>query len=257
MRNGAKGEGWSRRRWERVGRRRRSEEPPGVGKWRKVLRARHGCDRGGRSKPRVEIGWVRRSDGPVRLQRWYGEDGQHWIGLLRSSSRRFVDWSLCRFAATVELSSCRVVECWSHRSVQNQNPSRPSLTHSAWYNAISAFMILFILVGIVALYFYFRRRGRVRRRVALGVGRDADAAERVPLGRVDPDAAEEYELDDAERGAGGGGGRSPGKAGKGRGRGKGKGRGEARKRDGWENGEEEGEGSPREVVFALGDDEDR
>jgi hypothetical protein len=188
------------------------------------------------------------------LQRWCGENGQHWaVAVLQSSIRRDVALSIRRVVA---LSSCRVVEV----SRTGSPPLAPPLTHSAWYNAISAFLILFILLGIVALYFYFRRRGRVRRRVALGTGRDreADAAERVPLGRVDPDAAEEYELDDAERG-GGGGGRSPGKVGKGKGRGKGKGkgRGEARKRDGWEDGEEEGEGSPREVVFALGDDEDR
>ncbi|WVQ96226.1 hypothetical protein IAU59_003330 [Kwoniella sp. CBS 9459] len=65
----------------------------------------------------------------------------------------------------------------------------------AWYNIISALLILFILLSIVALYFYFRRRGAIRRsRVGLSLPREeGDASERVPLG------SERVELDDLER----------------------------------------------------------
>jgi carboxypeptidase D len=59
----------------------------------------------------------------------------------------------------------------------------------AWYNAVSAVVILCILGGIVGCYFYFRRR-RLRRqgRVALGLPTQRDSEERVPL------AAEDYEM---------------------------------------------------------------
>jgi len=115
-------------------------------------------------------------------------------------------------------------------------------TFEDWYNGISAMMILFILCGSIALYFYFRQRGRLRRR--LNLPKD-DAAERVPLGadRMELDAverAEEYELDD--------GGRKMQRNGKGKGKAS----------DGYGNGNgydvEDGGG---QTVFALGDDEDR
>ncbi|GMK54848.1 hypothetical protein CspeluHIS016_0114340 [Cutaneotrichosporon spelunceum] len=62
----------------------------------------------------------------------------------------------------------------------------------AWYNAISAVVILCILGGIVGCYLYFRRR-RLRRqgRVALGLPTQRDSEERVPL------AAEDYEMQDS------------------------------------------------------------
>ncbi|WVW86604.1 hypothetical protein I302_108655 [Kwoniella bestiolae CBS 10118] len=65
----------------------------------------------------------------------------------------------------------------------------------AWYNIISALLILFILLSIVALYFYFRRRGALRRsRIGLGIPReDGDLSERIPLG------SERVEMDDIER----------------------------------------------------------
>ncbi|CAK9785817.1 putative KEX1 protein precursor [Cutaneotrichosporon oleaginosum] len=61
----------------------------------------------------------------------------------------------------------------------------------AWYNAVSAVVILCILGGIVGCYFYFRRR-RLRRqgRVALGLPSQRDSEERVPL------AAEDFEMHD-------------------------------------------------------------
>ncbi|OCF61700.1 pheromone-processing carboxypeptidase KEX1 [Kwoniella mangroviensis CBS 10435] len=66
----------------------------------------------------------------------------------------------------------------------------------AWYNIISALLILFILISIVAIYFYFRRRGALRRsRMGLGFPREdgGDLSERIPLG------SERVELDDIER----------------------------------------------------------
>ncbi|ORY34995.1 Alpha/Beta hydrolase protein [Naematelia encephala] len=68
----------------------------------------------------------------------------------------------------------------------------------AWYNAVSAFVILLILISIVALYFYFRRRAHIRmkRGGVLNLPReDEEALERVPLGTTPQ--GEEYELDDA------------------------------------------------------------
>ncbi|WWC73439.1 uncharacterized protein I206_107408 [Kwoniella pini CBS 10737] len=66
----------------------------------------------------------------------------------------------------------------------------------AWYNIISALLILFILISIVALYFYFRRRGSLRRIRGAGLGlprEEGDLSERIPLG------SERVELDDIER----------------------------------------------------------
>ncbi|WRT69408.1 uncharacterized protein IL334_006393 [Kwoniella shivajii] len=65
----------------------------------------------------------------------------------------------------------------------------------AWYNIISAILMLLILLSIVALYFYFRRRGSLRRsRIGLGMPReDGDGDERIPLG------SERVEMDDIER----------------------------------------------------------
>ncbi|ODN78321.1 pheromone-processing carboxypeptidase KEX1 [Cryptococcus amylolentus CBS 6039] len=115
----------------------------------------------------------------------------------------------------------------------------------AWYNAASAFIVLGVLVGIVGLYFYFRkkpphrragRKGSYRRERQWDRGREAeegDAAERVPLGseRVemeDIERAEGYEFEERE--------------GSTRWKGKGKGKGKER---------EEGE-----VMFSLGEDEE-
>jgi len=102
-------------------------------------------------------------------------------------------------------------------------------------------LILLILISFVALYFYFRRVARLRRRDGgLGLPRDdGDGAERVPLGseRVELDdieRAEEYEMDEQGRKR-----RVDSRKGKGKGRAKG------------------GERENGETVFALGDDEDR
>lgn len=98
-------------------------------------------------------------------------------------------------------------------------------------------MILFVLVGIVVAYLYFKRRARLRRKVGLPITRDEEA-ERVPLGaeRVELDTLdrEQYELDDEGRKYKRGG--------------KGKGKARERFRD-----EEEQDGKG---AFALGDDED-
>lgn len=64
-----------------------------------------------------------------------------------------------------------------------------------WYDIASAFLILFILISIVALYFYFKRKRTLRRRVGLPSSRD-DPLERVPLG------SERVELDNIERAEG-------------------------------------------------------
>jgi len=95
--------------------------------------------------------------------------------------------------------------------------------------------MLIILLSVVALYFYFRRRARLRRRSGgLGFpGDDGDAAERVPLG------SERVELDDIERAEGY---KLDNDGRKKRSRGKGKGRAKEER---------------TEAVFALGDDEDR
>lgn len=108
----------------------------------------------------------------------------------------------------------------------------------AWYNAGSAFLILIILLSVVALYFYFRGRARIRRRGGNLFRDDGDAAERVPLDsqRVELDnieRAEEYELDENGRKR-----RVDRRFRKGKGR--------ASERD-----------DERESVFALGEDEDR
>ncbi|WWC93111.1 uncharacterized protein L201_008077 [Kwoniella dendrophila CBS 6074] len=71
----------------------------------------------------------------------------------------------------------------------------------AWYNIISALLILFILLSIVAIYFYFKRKGNLRRSRLGGFGlprdinddNNGDLAERIPLG------SERVELDDIER----------------------------------------------------------
>ncbi|WWD20051.1 hypothetical protein CI109_104524 [Kwoniella shandongensis] len=110
----------------------------------------------------------------------------------------------------------------------------------AWYNAGSAFLILMILISIVALYFYFRRRGHIRRTRggALGLPReDGDASERIPLG------SQQVELDDIERAERYGDGDA------GFGPRKGKGKGKAGSDDGFEN-------DGREVVFSLGDEDE-
>lgn len=61
------------------------------------------------------------------------------------------------------------------------------LTQSAWYNAISAVLILLTLFGIVGAYLYLRRR-RLRRQLAARGGRVSsleDEEERVPLATYD------------------------------------------------------------------------
>ncbi|KAL7424907.1 Cell death protease [Cryptotrichosporon argae] len=115
-----------------------------------------------------------------------------------------------------------------------------------YYNAFSALFILAVLASIVGGYWYLRSRrvrlgagasaGRRRRHTGAGAGErdaDRDREERVPLGA-------EYEMDEH-------GEREMGYA-VGAGAAKGKGKGKERARD-----SEDG----REVVFALGDDEDR
>jgi len=111
-----------------------------------------------------------------------------------------------------------------------------------WYNIGSAVLILIILVSIVALYLYFKRRSTRRRRgqVGLPIARDYDA-ERVPLG------SERLEMDDMDRTD-----RYEDESGKGRSRGY-KGKGKERARDEDEDDSEEQSGT----VFALGDDDDR
>ncbi|WVR08292.1 hypothetical protein IAU60_005341 [Kwoniella sp. DSM 27419] len=107
----------------------------------------------------------------------------------------------------------------------------------AWYNIISALLILMILLSIVALYFYFRRRGALRRsRLAATLPReDGDASERVPLG------SERLEMDDLER--------AERYADDGDDTRKRKGKGKERMYD--------DERDSREVVFSLGDDDDK
>jgi len=109
-----------------------------------------------------------------------------------------------------------------------------------WYNIGSAVLILIILVSIVALYLYFKRRSTRRRRGQVGLPTTRnDDAERVPLG------SERMEMDDMDRVE-----RYNDEGGKGRSRGyKGKGKEKAR-----EDSEEEEE---NRTVFALGDDDDR
>lgn len=101
----------------------------------------------------------------------------------------------------------------------------------AWYNAVSAVVILFILGGIVGLYLYFRRR-RLRRqgRGALGLPTQRDSEERVPLA-----ASEDYELQDTSY---------PPRLDKG------KGRAVERER------ERESEEHERQTVFALEDEDE-
>jgi len=111
----------------------------------------------------------------------------------------------------------------------------------AWYNALSAFLILGILLSIVGLYFYFRRTRRPKSRSFLPTSRD-DEAERVPLGseRVeleDLERAEEFELDED------GNERRKSR--------KGKGKERSRDEDDWDNGDKGGQ-----TVFALGDEDD-
>lgn len=131
----------------------------------------------------------------------------------------------------------------------------------AWYNAISAVLILFTLAGIVGAYLFFRRR-RLRRMGPVALGEEGhgsggsrtsrsgrrrrrptarrDSEERVPLAA----AAEEYELDthpDSGRGT-----PSAANGGAEYGRGKGKGKAKARESEDYER---------SETVFALGDDE--
>jgi len=111
-------------------------------------------------------------------------------------------------------------------------------------------MILIILLSVVALYFYFRARGRLRRLRGLGpvdIGGDTDSLdERIPLG------AEEYELDSGYPSSPrkGKAGYDPLSSGKPRGAVRGKGKGKAKARD------SDLEDGRREVVFALGDEEE-
>lgn len=122
----------------------------------------------------------------------------------------------------------------------------------AAYNVGSALMILLILISIVALYFYFRRKARLRQHLSLN--EDGSLEERVPLGAMS-----------LEDGLG-----SP------RGKRSRKGKGRARELDGKYTpplgrgrGLDSPRGSPRghglglessrgsgEVVFAIEDDED-
>ncbi|ORX38007.1 putative KEX1 protein precursor [Kockovaella imperatae] len=73
----------------------------------------------------------------------------------------------------------------------------------AWYNAGSAILILLILLSIVAIYFYFRRKGQLRRRGMMSLSKDDmngdgdDYDERIPLG-----SGERVELEDIERAEG-------------------------------------------------------
>ncbi|KIR34460.1 pheromone-processing carboxypeptidase KEX1 [Cryptococcus deuterogattii MMRL2647] len=114
----------------------------------------------------------------------------------------------------------------------------------AWYNAVFAFLVLGILVSIVGLYFYFRRKPvSYRSRIALKQrGRhrrshdrdEGDTAERMPLGSErleldDIERAEGYEFDDRD---------GEGYSGKGKGKGK------------------ELANDREEVMFALGDDDE-
>nr|ODN91244.1 pheromone-processing carboxypeptidase KEX1 [Cryptococcus depauperatus CBS 7841] len=113
----------------------------------------------------------------------------------------------------------------------------------AWYNATSAILVLLILVSIVGLYFYFRRKPPYRHYKAepgnhfRNQTRDAeegDLMERMPLG------AERIEMDDIERAEGY---EFP------------SGDEEARRRDkGWKG--KARDGREREVVFKLVDEDD-
>lgn len=102
---------------------------------------------------------------------------------------------------------------------------------SAWYNIVSALVILFILGGIVAFYLYRKRFASLSRRKVgvVNLPRDGDEAERVPLG------SERVELQTlaAEQG-----------------RRKGKGKGRAVEEDDYE--EEVNKGT---TVFELGDED--
>ena len=119
-----------------------------------------------------------------------------------------------------------------------------NLGSAAWYNAGSALLILLILLSIVGLYFYFRRRGQLRRRVGLP-SRSSQDAERVPLGseRVEMDdieRAEGYELDDEYKR-----------------RRKGKGKERARgDEDGEEYHDRSSRDGARQTVFSLGDEDE-
>lgn len=126
---------------------------------------------------------------------------------------------------------------------------------AAWYNAVSAFLILFILISIVGACFFFRRKGRarLRRGVSLGGGLGAsDREERVPLGRMDVEAAEEYA--DARGGRGSGRSTPVGTPKKGRGAARGHRSGSGSSSQSTRKGKERA--SENEVMFALGDDED-
>lgn len=119
------------------------------------------------------------------------------------------------------------------------------LGSAAWYNAGSALLILLILLSIVGLYFYFRRRGQLRRRVGLP-SRSSQDAERVPLGseRVEMDdieRAEGYELDDD--------GYKRRRKGKGKERARGDG-------DGEEYHDRSSRDGARQTVFSLGDEDE-
>lgn len=117
---------------------------------------------------------------------------------------------------------------------------------SAAYNVGSALMILLILLSIVGLYFYFRRKARLRHRLGLSDDTDAGSAEeRVPLGAM-PISLEDGR--NSPRGK-----RYSTRKGKGKMRDSDGGNGRYTPPLGGGHGSERGSA---EVVFALGDEED-